>query len=704
MNNRAVKIFPIVGLLIMNFTLMINNSQAQWIHDSLLPGKPGYLSSLAFYGNDIYYGDKNDGLYRSTNYGKSWTKVGFSGYEVASLSVSGNKLFASVYTQGIFFTTNDGLNWSSANNGLTSLQIRTIIVNGSDMYAGSDNNGGVFRSTNNGLNWFAVNNGITNLAINCIAANGSNIYAGTNTGVFISINNGLNWTSINSGLINTNVHCIAILGSYLFAGTNYQGTAPTGIRGSIYRSSNNGIDWFGNNTGITDSLNINNFAIIGSKIYVGRSSIYSSTNNGDLWVKSDSIGGTFFGVSNNKICTGYDINGIYYSTNSGTNWLRTNALLSNSVKSLAFSNSNLYAASYLGEVCKSSNNGINWSVANSGLTLKHSQALAVSGNNIYTGTEGDGIYLSTNDGTSWKPMNNGLTQQNINCLNIFVSNMFAGTTSGAFHSINNGSLWNSIGLIGRSINCFYASGTKVFAATDSGMYLSSNTGLSWTAVNNGLTNLNVLSVIIYGSNVFAGTKGNSVFKSTDDGATWISSSSGLIEPNVYCFEANGKNLFAGTSSIVFLSTDNGASWLQRREGIPGGSILHVGTMCMSPTYLFMGCFDFYEGIWRRPLSDFTGIQNISNEIPEKYSLSQNHPNPFNPTTKINYELRTTNYVTLKVFDISGKEITTLIDQRQNAGTYQVTFNSSEYNLPSGIYFYRMETGSFKDTKKMVIVK
>ncbi len=95
------------------------------------------------------------------------------------------------------------------------------------------------------------------------------------------------------------------------------------------------------------------------------------------------------------------------------------------------------------------------------------------------------------------------------------------------------------------------------------------------------------------------------------------------------------------------------------------------------------------------------IQNLS-EIPKSYSLSQNYPNPFNPTTNINYEIPNSNFVTLKVYDINGKEIETLVNQKQNAGGYSVTFNAGNY--PSGVYFYKLETNNFSETKKMILLK
>ncbi|MBK7159744.1 MAG: T9SS type A sorting domain-containing protein [Ignavibacteria bacterium] len=87
---------------------------------------------------------------------------------------------------------------------------------------------------------------------------------------------------------------------------------------------------------------------------------------------------------------------------------------------------------------------------------------------------------------------------------------------------------------------------------------------------------------------------------------------------------------------------------------------------------------------------------------ERYSLSQNYPNPFNPTTKINFSLPKNGIVTLKVYDVLGKEVMTLINEQKNAGSYEVEFNAG--NLSSGAYFFRMQSGVFSEIKRMMLIK
>jgi hypothetical protein len=98
----------------------------------------------------------------------------------------------------------------------------------------------------------------------------------------------------------------------------------------------------------------------------------------------------------------------------------------------------------------------------------------------------------------------------------------------------------------------------------------------------------------------------------------------------------------------------------------------------------------------------TGIGNFGNGIPAEYSLSQNYPNPFNPVTTIKYSIPNSGFVSLKVFDILGKEVITLVNGNAPAGNYSVEFHSG--NLASGLYFYKFNSGNFSDTKKLVITK
>ncbi|MCB0724438.1 MAG: choice-of-anchor J domain-containing protein [Ignavibacteriae bacterium] len=98
----------------------------------------------------------------------------------------------------------------------------------------------------------------------------------------------------------------------------------------------------------------------------------------------------------------------------------------------------------------------------------------------------------------------------------------------------------------------------------------------------------------------------------------------------------------------------------------------------------------------------TAIQQTSNQTPDAYRLSQNYPNPFNPSTSINFDIAAKGFVSLKVYDMLGREVANLVNKELTAGSYSYNFDASKLN--SGIYFYKLQTGSFVETKKMMLVK
>ena len=103
------------------------------------------------------------------------------------------------------------------------------------------------------------------------------------------------------------------------------------------------------------------------------------------------------------------------------------------------------------------------------------------------------------------------------------------------------------------------------------------------------------------------------------------------------------------------------------------------------------------------MPNLVGISQISTEVPDVYSLSQNYPNPFNPSTTIIFSIPKSSVVSLKIYDVLGKEVATLVDEFKNSGTYSANFNAAS-SLTSGIYFYKISAGEFTSTKKLMLLK
>ncbi|MBI4810067.1 MAG: T9SS type A sorting domain-containing protein [Ignavibacteriales bacterium] len=113
-------------------------------------------------------------------------------------------------------------------------------------------------------------------------------------------------------------------------------------------------------------------------------------------------------------------------------------------------------------------------------------------------------------------------------------------------------------------------------------------------------------------------------------------------------------------------------------------------------------FSSSAGFWYIPGRILTSIEQSASTLPLEYRLKQNYPNPFNPSTTIKFDIPQASYVTLKIYNMLGQELTELINEEKKPGAYNVTWNA--FGFSSGIYFYRMTAGNFSDIKKMLLVR
>lgn len=212
---------------------------------------------------------------------------------------------------------------------------------------------------------------------------------------------------------------------------------------------------------------------------------------------------------------------------------------------------------------------------------------------------------------------------------------------------------------------------------------------------------------VNGSNIFAGTStrpdlgnihGKGIFRSTDDGANWISVGLGFTEPNITSLAIHGSTVFAGTdSSGIFLSIGNGTTWTAFNTGLPNP---YVSSLALNDRYIYAGILG---GLWRRPLSDVVvSVSPLRNIILSNYRLEQNYPNPFNSATNISFGLRSRSFVSLKIYDVIGREVATLVFEKLSAGNHTRRWDAEK--LPSGVYFYCLKTESYSETKKLVLLK
>jgi hypothetical protein len=152
-----------------------------------------------------------------------------------------------------------------------------------------------------------------------------------------------------------------------------------------------------------------------------------------------------------------------------------------------------------------------------------------------------------------------------------------------------------------------------------------------------------------------------------------------------------------------LSKNYGVTWNQINDGL-SSSAYYVLSLGANGQFIFDGTSA--ASIWRRPLSQLitgtTGVADKPTAQPQRFSLEQNYPNPFNPSTNISFSIPTQSFVSLKVFDLIGREVATLVSEQMSAGSHSKQWNAN--GITSGIYFYQLKSDKFTETKKLVLLK
>jgi hypothetical protein len=390
-------------------------------------------------------------------------------------------------------------------------------------------------------------------------------------------------------------------------------------------------------------------------------------------------------------------------------WVKTNGPLGGNINALKLSGSSIFAGTSIG-VFQSMDNGANWTETDSSITNKDIHSIAVNGSTIFAGPWGGGVFLTTDNGRSWSAVNSGLP------INSFVASL--GVSNGAifagvwdysqhdfrvFQSVNNGGNWTDAdyGLVDMNVQCLAVCGSAIFAGTDNGgVFVSIDNGASWNADNSGLTSKNIVSLAVSGTIIFAGTFGGGVFLSASGLTGWTPVNSGLTNTHVQSLAVSGGSIFAGTDDGgVFFSMNNGASWTSFNSDFTN---VTVHSLAVSGSTVFAGTWG--AGVWRRPLSEMTGMTNFK---PRQGISDQTHlivlsPGRADPYVTVEFSLSHSDQVTLGMYDLSGHEITPLVNRHMGPGAYNVSWAAGK--MAAGRYMVRMQVGPSTFVKSVPIFR
>ena len=469
----------------------------------------------------------------------------------------------------------------------------------------------------------------------------SNVYVGSVGGVFKTTNNGTNWIFQNNGLEIARVVKLFID----YEGNIYLCGFASFAGYGLYKSSDGGENWIG----IADTLN-------------GNSENYFY----DVVVIPNEPGGIIY-VSNYY--------GVYRSTDNGITWQSTN--YSDPCASYIGINTNGYmffgngCASWFG-IYRSIDLGLTWirhtflSVNDAMVYLRDGTVLA----GCYDpGLGSFGIYKTTNNGNTWFNTNT----LNFPTADFVIDNnddIYVALYGLVYLSTNNGTSWIDYELTGPPTTCI---------AIDSSGYV-------WAGAHqDGVYRTEGRTVPVELSSFSARVNGNEILLS------WITAS----EINNMGF-AIERTVIGHQSSVI-------SEW--ERIGFVEGTgtttelkyYSYVDENVSKGTYFYRLKQIDFDGSF-----EYSNILEVEVSIPSEFFLSQNYPNPFNPTTTIDYSIKNDGLVSLKIYDVLGNEIASLVDKNQIAGNYSVQFDAS--HLPSGIYIYKLISGQFSTSKKLILLK
>ncbi len=643
----------------------------------------------------LMIGGKNGLFLVSGDQGKTWSPFNITAEPngmITDLSFGASSagqyiIGAIVNFQKIYCTYDFGVTWYFQHETVKRL-LSIECAHYSTCYAGGDD--GIFlKSNNNGVNWFDLPFMYSSYSITDIYYINTKILITTNVGwVMKSTDNGTSWDYIFDTQDYIQKLCTfkpLIPQDMLWLITREGKVAYSKNIDSSWQMLNNGL--IGINFNTISFSNENNGFIGG---YAGL--IYMTEDGGISWQKiSRGTNVSFYGVDFIDYQTGWVVGGsgsIYKTTNGGINW-------------------NFQANPY--------QNGKG--LYDVDFSIDGQNGWAVSG---YANTYG--VLRTTNGGENWFEDNPpdaayGFLDVEKNYFVGYGGQFYSHSISG-WHK-NNLNTFATLFAFSSPVNESYFMHQWIVGGNsgtgESAIFHTTDTGIHWvqqaSATNKEIHDVFALSPSL----VWAVGDNATIQKTTDGGANWILLTEGELIEYGYWFnkvkfidENNG--WVAGVGGFIFKTTDGGNIW--EKIQLPTNQQIFAFDLADNPTFWY----DFYlvgpSGlILKSGQPQATEITVDENKkIPKEFLLSQNYPNPFNPSTKIQYSLPSPSEgegsgvrsVMLKIYDVLGNEIATLVNEEKSPGNYEVVFDAK--GLSSGIYFYRLTTGGKNISKKMLLIK
>lgn len=403
---------------------------------------------------------------------------------------------------------------------------------------------------------------------------------------------------------------------------------------------------------------------------------------------------------------------LYGSTIMGMTFL-------DSLTGFAVTNSNTLLQEY---ILKTTNGGDNWEInytfntPNSNWSFIKIGFINSNTGFAFSWTE---MFKTTNGGSNWDMITNNLYPNDIAIINkdTILAVKDSGFDGGVYRSTDGGYnfqfIWGPTGInMPKSIYMYNSKFGFHIVEGSNGLRRTTDGGFSWTTIQN------ELCVAIQMFDTLVGWKSyGDIRKTTNGGLTWFSQNTptfswteyrGLSIVNKDTVWAVGPSIYLNNTAYapLLITTNGGTTWGYQIADSLSDQYRYINFINRKYGWAFPAFVrtnEIHTRIGGNDTTFFTDVNSNVSEIPNGFELFQNYPNPFNQMTNIKYQITNKSFIILKIFDITGKEITTLINEEKQTGIYSVRFDSGI--LSSGIYFYQMIVdGKTIDVKKMVLVR
>jgi len=665
----------------------------------------GFADSMIGYVTDVCHGE-----FRTTDGGYNWIKTANTGSNISLVTFGSTQIGWKLGIGGFYKTSNAGSSWSFM---------------GGPFWGG----GGEFSKM------FALNQ-------NQLWVLKSSYNDGSGANIWYTSNGGTNWVTVNTGLQSNNQNQVfyydlkmSTSGIGFIIGSEYK--PQTNIReGVILKTIDMGQTWtvtkypeeiFRNILFMSD----NEWVVLGNQgDYISNNSAViqrKTSDAGNSWIFSKPldllVNNSYFYNSiyaqDTDVIYFYAIGGIYKSLDRGATYQKLTSEMDVAVSEIAFDSKPMNIDSQLGVAWLKWNTqpylitydgGQTWHKKSLPQSMGYIWLVGIAEEVIYMIVGQSKLYKSTDLGETWNQLNvpvhySGLQALSVYNKDVLVLNAYQNLVS----TTDGGSSW----ILGPTLGNVWLQETDISepgfivavgayhdSLGEKGCFFnSSDYGLSWHLFD---TDNEMKDVTIIDEQIGFALGEKKLYKTTDRAQSWktILSRSGNWYEGFSCFAFRDKlNGILDSDEGMKITTDGGNSWRIKDYRIPLPGVDKLEYNAKGDLFMISGA----SMIMVPSEKSFSPeINNTLNESVSEYYLSSNFPNPFNSASTIKYYIPSTSRVTIKIFNTLGEEIETLVDEIKPIGSYQVTWDAKD--LSSGVYYYRIQAGSFGQTRKMILLK